>query len=46
VASPATADVSDAQSVGQDSQMPAPTKLIDVRCPRPRVGSIGLALVL
>jgi hypothetical protein len=27
VASPATADVSDAQSVGQDSQMPAPTKL-------------------
>jgi hypothetical protein len=35
VASPATADVSDAQSVGQDCQMLAPTKLMNLRCPRP-----------
>src|ERR1035437_1445288 len=40
VASPATADVSDAQSVGLDSQMPAPSKLTSLRCPRPRAGSI------
>jgi hypothetical protein len=46
VASPATADVSDAQSVGQDCQMLAPTKLINLRCPRPGSGSIGPALVL
>jgi len=39
-------DVSDAQSVGQDSQMPAPTKLTTFRCPRPGAGSIGAALVL
>jgi len=35
VASPATADVSDAQSVDQDCQMLAPTKLMNLRCPRP-----------
>jgi len=38
--------VSDAQSVGQDSQMLAPTKLINLRRPSPGAGSIGPALVL
>jgi hypothetical protein len=46
VASPVTVDVSDARPVGQDRQMLAPTKLMNLRCPRPGAGSIGLALVL